>query len=64
MLERFKGNWLSTITATLAAALGAFATTENLDKLTAGQAALAFGGCLLLALNGLFSADAKAPEAK
>lgn len=63
MLDRFKGNWLSTIIGTLVAALGAFNTTANLDKLTAGQAASAFGGCLLVALLGVVTGDAK-PAAK
>jgi len=58
MFANFKAHWLSTVVGVLSAALGAFATTVNLDKLTAGQASAAFGLCLLAAVKGVVSADA------
>lgn len=58
MLANLKTHWLSTVSGVLGASLGAFATTVNLDKLSAGQAALAFAGCLWVALQGALTADA------
>lgn len=63
MLEKFKAHPVTTILGIVGAALGAFATTVNLDKLSAGQAALAFAGCLWVALQGALSADATNPKA-
>lgn len=59
MFESFKTHWRSTVVGILGAALGAFATTANLDKMTAGQALLAFGGCVWMAVQGYVAADAK-----
>lgn len=52
-------NWRSTVFGIVGAAFGAFATIENLNTLTPKQASMAFVGCLLFAIQGAISADAK-----
>lgn len=53
-------NWKTTALSVAAATLGSFATVANLDQLTPSQAAVAFGLCLLTAIKGVLTADAKA----
>lgn len=59
MLANLKTHWLSTASGILGASLGAFAATANLDTLSAGQAALAYAGCLWVAVQGFLTADAR-----
>ena len=60
MFDNFKAHWLSTVVGIVEASLVTFAATANLDKLSAGQAALAYGVALAMAVKGYVTADAKA----
>lgn len=64
MLANALTHWRSTLFGFLQAFAGAALVVPNLDKLTAGQTALALAGCAFAAIKGLVSADASATAPK